>query len=117
MKNCIVYCSLVHLRNFILGLGILELCEILGHFDVCTGIMLMDKEYQKTKDISKTRYAIMQTEVGYWTKRSGKELIAQLIRVLTTPTCPEEAVRVNTALKVLYEKKCWSRWEVLHLNE
>ena len=43
----------------------------------------------------------MQTDVGYWTKCSGEELIAQLIRVLTTPTCAEEEVRVNTALKVL----------------
>ena len=72
MKNCLAYCTSVSLRNFILSLGILPVADILRHFDVLTEILILDKDYQKTSDIKQMEWGVMQTEVGYWTKRNNQ---------------------------------------------
>ena len=103
MKNCLEFCA-IQLTQFIMALGIFEVLDILNQFAILTDVITLDKSYLRTNDLSKMMYGAKLSEHGYPNLKARSDLVKHLVQLLTNPGSPEEATKMNTALKVLNQK-------------
>ena len=100
MRNCLSYAT-VSLPHFILQLGIWNIIDVFNSFNVITDVLTLDASLLETKKTEEMRFAATLNDQGYWTNRSTNYIVYHLIRIIATPGSPEEATRINTALKTL----------------
>ena len=105
MKNCLEF-NVLSLTKYITVMGIFDVIHILNHFAVLTvtNVVTLDRSYLKTTDLAAMMYCATVNEYGYNLMAPSK-VVNFLIELLTNPGSPEEAYKMNTALKALDLKK------------
>ena len=61
---------------------------------------MLDKHYLKTEQVEEAMFGAVVAKMGYYLKASS-ELIKRLVTIICNPGSPEEALRINSALKTL----------------
>ena len=103
MKNCLEYVD-TKLTNFIVTFGVFSILDVLRQFEVVTNVIMLDQSYLKTEDLTKIRYGATRSIHGYLNLKAQSDLVKIIINIICNPGSPEEAVRINTALKTLCMK-------------
>ena len=85
-------------------MGVFDVLDILNHFAIITNVITLDRSYLKTQDLTEMKYAATQNEYGY-NLMAPSAVVNCLVQLLTNPGSPEEAYKMNTALKTLDIKK------------
>ena len=65
---------------------------------------MLDRNYHRTEEVEEMRFGAILTEVGYNTAYSLKaygNLIKHPVTIICNPGSPEEAIKINSALKTL----------------
>ena len=103
MKNCIEF-AVTRLTQFIMTMGIMEIIDILNHFSVLTDVVTLDKACLKTEELSEMRHVATESQNMY-TLMAPSRVVEHLVELLTNPASPEEAYKINSALKTLCFRK------------
>ena len=103
MKNCLEFTD-NKLTAFITTLGVFTVLDIFKKFEVMTNIIMLDKSYLKTDDLTRVMYGATRSAEGYLKLKAQSDLIQLLINIICNPGSPEEGVKINTALKTLCRK-------------
>ena len=85
-------------------MDVFDVLDILNHFAIITNVITLDRSYVKTQDLTEMKYAATQNEYGY-NLMAPSAVVNCLVQLLTNPGSPEEAYKMNTALKTLDVKK------------
>ena len=85
-------------------MGVFDALDILKHFAIITNVITLDRSYLKTHDLTEMKYAATQNEYGY-NLMVPSAVVNCLVQLLTNPGSPEEANKMNTALKSIDVKK------------
>ena len=99
MKNCLDFAH-KKLIQFIMTFGVFQVIDVLTKFQVMTDIVMLDKHYLKTEQVEEAMFGAVVAEMGYYLK-APSELIKRLVTIICNPGSPEEALRINSALKTL----------------
>ena len=81
--------------------GVFEVLDVLSRFNIITDVLTLDCHYLRTDDVEKMAYGATQSEFGYLNLKAQSDLVKHLIKLITNPGSPEEAVNINSALKCL----------------
>ena len=103
MKSCLEFVG-TKLTSFIVTIGVFNIIDVLRQFQVVTNVVTLDSSYLKTEDVTKMRYGATRSEQGYLNLKAQSDLVKMLLNIITNPGSPEDAVRINTALKTLCKK-------------
>ena len=103
MKNCFEF-SLLSLTKYVTMMGLLEVLDILNHFEVATGIFTLDVHCLQTEELEKMRHLATKSQFGF-SLMAPSRAVEYFVQLITNPVSPEEAYKINTALKTLDLKK------------
>ena len=99
MKNFFEF-SVINLTNYIMTMGILEVIDTLHRFAIITNVITLDRACVKTNILSEMKHCAYRTELGL-NLMAPSRVAEHLVGLLTNPGSPEEAYRMNSALKAL----------------
>ena len=100
MRNCLAY-AVCSLPKFLINLGIWSLIEIFEKFEVITNVLTLDKDLTQTTEAKDMVYGATRNESGVWQNRTCEFLLEHLVRIISNPGSPDEAARINTAIRTL----------------
>ena len=103
MKNCLEFVG-TKLTSFIVTFGVFSILDVLRQFQVVTNVVTLDQSFLKTEDLTKIPYGATRSVHGYLNLKAQRDLVKIIINIICNPGSPEEAVKINTALKSLYKK-------------
>ena len=103
MKNCFEFC-VIKLTQFIMTFGIFEVIDVLQKFSIISNVITLDQHYLRTDDVTKMMFGASITECGYFNLKARSDLVKHLVQLITNPGSPEEALKINSALKTLCRK-------------
>ena len=104
MRNCLSY-STHSLPQFLINLGIWNILEVFDTFNVITNVLTLDQHLRTTNDHSQMKFGATRNSQGLWQNRTVEYLLNHLIRIISNSGSPEEATKINTALKCLTIKQ------------
>ena len=104
MRNCLSYCTHT-LPAFLMNLGIWAILEIFDKFDVVTDVLTLDRDLRSTKDHRLMVYGATHNNFGLWQNRTVDYLLEHIIKIISNPGSPDEAAKINTAIKTLTIKQ------------
>ena len=104
MRNCLSY-STHTLPQFLINLGIWNILEVFDTFNVITNVLTLDQHLRTTNDPSQMKFGATRNSQGTWQNRTVEFLLNHLVRIISNPCSPEEAMKINTALKSLTIKQ------------
>ena len=84
-----------------MNLGIWGILEIFHKFDIITDVLTLDADLKTTNEGRKMEHGATHNEYGVWTKRTMDYLLQHIIKIISNPGSPDEAAKINTALKTL----------------
>ena len=99
MKNCLEFAS-IKLTNFIVTFGVFAVIDALQKMNVITDVITLDRDYNRTDVLENMKWGAFMTKDGFRLK-APSDLIKHLIRIICNPGSPEEAIKINSALKCL----------------
>ena len=99
MKNCLEFAS-IKLTNFIVTFGVFAVIDALQKMDVITDVITLDRDYNRTDVLENMKWGAFMTKDGFRLK-APSDLIKHLIWIICNPGSPEEAIKINSALKCL----------------
>ena len=67
--------------------------------------MTLDQNLRTTKEGTQMKYGATRNSQGLWENRSTDFLLTHLIRIISNPGSPEEAININSAIKCLTIKQ------------
>ena len=99
MKNCLEFAS-IKLTNFIVTFGVFAVIDALQKMNVITDVITLDRDYNRTDVLENMKWGAFMTKDGFRLK-APSDLIKHLIWIICNPGSPEEAIKINSALKCL----------------
>ena len=99
MKNCLEFAS-IKLTNFIVTFGVFAVIDALEKMNVITDVITLDRDYNRTDVLENMKWGAFMTKDGFRLK-APSDLIKHLIWIICNPGSPEEAIKINSALKCL----------------
>ena len=78
---------------------------------------MLDEHYLKTTDLAKVKFGATRSEYGYLNLKATSYIVNYLVKLITNPGSPKEALEINTALKSLSKKHDQSRKFCAMLHE
>ena len=99
MKNCLEFAS-IKLANFIVTFGVFAVIDALQKMNVITDVITLDRDYNRTDVLENMKWGAFMTKDGFRLK-APSDLIKHLIWIICNPGSPEEAIKINSALKCL----------------
>ena len=99
MKNCLEFAS-IKLTNFIVTFGVFAVIDALQKMNVITNVITLDRDYNRTDVLENMKWGAFMTKDGFRLK-APSDLIKHLIWIICNPGSPEEAIKINSALKCL----------------
>ena len=100
MRNCLAY-AVNSLPKFLINLGIWSLIEIFEKFEVITNVLTLDKDLTQTTKAKDMVYGATRNKSGVWQNRTCEFLLEHLVKIISNPGSPDEAARINTAIRTL----------------
>ena len=115
MKNCLEF-TVFKLTEFIVYFGVFEILDALNQFQVITDIITLDRHYLRTTDLEEMRFGATKSQYGYLNLKAQSDIVNYLVKLITNPRSPKEALQINTALKSLSKKhgKSGRFYDMLH---
>ena len=104
MRNCLAYAT-YSLPTFLISLGMWSVIEIFEKFNVITDVLTLDKGLRATTLATEMAFGATRNEYGVWTNRTCEFLLEHLVKIISNPGSPDEACRINTAIRTLTIKK------------
>ena len=99
MKNCLEFAS-IKLTNFIVTFGVFAVIDALQKMNVITDVITLDRDYNRTDVLENMKWGAFMTKDGFRLK-APSDLIKHVIWIICNPGSPEEAIKINSALKCL----------------
>ena len=99
MKNCLEFAS-IKLTNFIVTFGVFAVIDALQKMNVITDVITLDRDYNRTDVLENMKWGAFMTKDGFRLK-APSDFIKHLIWIICNPGSPEEAIKINSALKCL----------------
>ena len=93
------------LPAFLINLGIWSLLETFEIFDVITDVLTLDQYLRATTNHDDMKFGATRNNQGLWQSRTVDYLLNHLIRIISNPGSPDEAAKINTAIKSLTIKQ------------
>ena len=110
MRNCLAFAT-QSLPSFLIQMGIWNILDVFNTFQVITDVLTLDQSLVKTTVPEEMKFGATLNDQGYWTNRSANFLLQHLVKLISNPGSPEEAVKINTALKTLCIKQNGSSYK------
>ena len=104
MKNCLAYAT-CSLPKFLISLGLWSIIDIFERFNVITNVLTLDGNLRTTTEAKNMVYGATKNEYGVWTNRTCDFLLEHLVKIISNPGSPDEACRINTAIRTLTIKQ------------
>ena len=82
-----------------------NILDVFNTFQVITDVLTLDQSLVKTTVPEEMKFGVTLNDQGYWKNRSANFLLQHLVKLISNPGLPEEAVKINTALKTLCIKQ------------
>ena len=100
LRNCLSLAT-VSLPNFLVQLCIWNIIDVFNTFNIITDVLTLDSSLLETKKPEDMRFAATLNDQGLWTNRTTQYIVYHLTKIVSCPGSPEEATKINTALKTL----------------
>ena len=104
MRNCLAYAT-CSLPKFLIHLGLWSVIEVFETFEVITNVLTLDKDLRTTTEAKNMVYGAIRNKSGLWQNRSVDFLLEHIVKIISNPESPDEAARINTAIRTLTIKK------------
>ena len=104
MRNCLSYATHT-LPAFLLDLGVWSLLAIFEEFEVITNVLTLDQHLRTTSNHNEMKFGATRNSRGLWENRTVDYLLQHLIMIISNPGSPDEATKINSALKCLTVEK------------